>query len=101
MEKILLAIDAVNLNMPALDFAGYIGRLTNSKITGVFLENLVADEKPVLKKTYGTRYVDWDIDESSPRYQGKQQLIEKNISLFKEANSETRKPVENKVSKIA
>ncbi len=85
MEKILLAIDAVNLNMPALDFAGYIGRLTNSKITGVFLENLVADEKPVLKKAYGTRYVDWDIDESSPRYQDKRQLIEKNISFFKEA----------------
>jgi len=85
MEKILLAIDAVNLNMPALDFAGYIGRLTNSKVTGVFLENLVADEKPVLKKAYGTRYLDWEIDESSPQYQDKRQLIEKNISLFKEA----------------
>lgn len=85
MEKILLAIDAVNLNMPALDFAGYIGRLTNSKVTGVFLENLVADEKPVLKKAYGTRYLDWEIDESSTRYQDKRQLIEKNISLFKEA----------------
>lgn len=85
MEKILLAIDAVNLNMPALDFACYIGRLTNSKLTGVFLENLVADEKPVLKKAYGTRYLDWDIDETSTQYQDKQQLIEKNISLFKEA----------------
>jgi hypothetical protein len=85
MEKILLAIDAVNLNMPALDFACYIGRLTNSKVTGVFLENLVADEKPVLKKAYGNRYLDWEIDESSTQYQDKQQLIEKNISLFKEA----------------
>ena len=46
MQKILLAIDAVNINMPALDFACYIGRLTNSKITAVFLENLVADENP-------------------------------------------------------
>lgn len=85
MEKILLAIDAVNLNMPALDFACYIGRLTNSKVTGVFLENLVADEKPVLKKAYGTRYLDWDIDESSTHYKDKQQLIDKNILLFKEA----------------
>ena len=50
MEKILLAIDAINLDMPALDFACYLGRLTNSKITGVFLENLVADEKLVIKK---------------------------------------------------
>ena len=85
MQKILLAIDAVNLNMPALDFACYIGRLTNSKVTAVFLENLVADEKPVLAKAYGTRYLDWKIDESSASYQDKRQLIEKNISLFKEA----------------
>ena len=85
MQKILLAIDAVSINMPALDFACYIGRLTNSKITAVFLENLVADEKPVLEKAYGTRYVDWKIDESSASYQDKRQLIEKNISLFKEA----------------
>lgn len=85
MEKILLAIDAVNLNMPALDFACYIGRLTNSKVTGVFLENLVADERPVLKKAYGNRYLDWEIDESSTQYRDKRQLIDKNILLFKEA----------------
>lgn len=85
MEKILLAIDAVNLNMPALDFACYIGRLTNSKVTGVFLENLVADERPVLKKAYGNRYPDWEIDESSRQYRDKRQLIDKNILLFKEA----------------
>ena len=84
MQKILLAIDAVNLSMPALDFACYIGRLTNSKVTAVFLENLVADEKPVLEKAYGNRYLDWKIDESSASYQDKRQLIEKNISLFKE-----------------
>jgi len=85
MQKILLAIDAVNINMAALDFACYLGRLTNSRITAVFLENLVADEKLVLEKAYGTRYVDWKIDESSASYQDKRQLIEKNISLFKEA----------------
>jgi hypothetical protein len=45
MERILLAIDAVKINMPALDFACYLARLTNSKITEVFLENFVANEK--------------------------------------------------------
>jgi hypothetical protein len=85
MDKILLAIDAVRLPMPAIDFACYIGRLTHSKLTGVFLENLVADEKAVLKKAYGSPYVDWEIDESSPQFQDKKQLIEKNIALFKEA----------------
>jgi hypothetical protein len=85
MEKILLAIDAINPDTSALDFACFLGRLTNSKVTGVFLENLVADEKPVFQKAYGTTYLDWIIDEESPEYQDKQKLIEKNISLFKQA----------------
>lgn len=41
MEKILLALDAANLNMKTIDFACYIARLTHSRLTGVFLEGLV------------------------------------------------------------
>lgn len=85
MEKILLAIDAVNLNMPAIDFACFIARLTQSKLTGVFLENLVADEKPVLKKTYGSPTLDWELDESSSAFRDKRELIEKNITSFRKA----------------
>jgi nucleotide-binding universal stress UspA family protein len=84
MEKILLAIDAKNLDMPALDFACFIGRLTNSKITGIFLENLVANETPVLRKIQATGYPEWE-DESSADYQNRKKAIEKNISFFKEA----------------
>ena len=84
MDKILLAIDAKKIDRDALEFACYIAKLTNSKITGIFLENLVADEKPVLKKAYGKRYLEWDIDESSAQFLDKQQLIDKNIQLFKD-----------------
>ena len=84
MDKILLAIDAKKIDRDALEFACYIAKLTNSKITGIFLENLVADEKPVLKKAYGKRYLEWDIDESSAQFLDKQQLIDKNIKLFKD-----------------
>jgi len=84
MDKILLAIDAKKIDMDALGFACYIAKLTNSKITGVFLENLAADERPALKKAYGTRYHEGEIDESSIQFQDKQQLIEKNIQLFKD-----------------
>ena len=41
-------MDAENLDMPTLDFGCYIGRLTNSKVTGVFLENLVEDDFAVI-----------------------------------------------------
>ncbi|MCW3092018.1 MAG: hypothetical protein JWP81_3087 [Ferruginibacter sp.] len=39
--RVRLPVDAFNLNTKALEFACYLGRLTK-KITGVFLENLVA-----------------------------------------------------------
>ena len=58
--KILLAIDAINPDKNAMEFACYLGRLTKSKVTGVFLENLAAEEKPVLKQMLGMAYMDWE-----------------------------------------
>jgi len=85
MEKILIAIDAVNANPHSLDFACYLGRLTNSKITGVFLENLIEDEKLVLQEDHGARYVSWEVDKGSQAFQNKMETIEKNLRLFKDA----------------
>jgi hypothetical protein len=83
MEKILLAIDAINPDKNALEFACYLGRLTKSKIIGVFLENLVAEERPVLKKMHGMTYVDWELDKESDEHKAKMEEIEKSISFFK------------------
>lgn len=92
MEKILLAIDAVNPDKNTLDFACYLGRLTKSKVTGVFLENFAAEENPVLKKIHGMAYVDWEVDEESEKHKAKMDLVEKNIYFFKEGctNREVR-----------
>lgn len=84
MEKILLAIDPINPDKNALEFACYLGRLTKSKVTGVFLENLAAEERPVLKQMHGMAYMDWVVDEKSDEHKAKIELIEKNISFFKE-----------------
>lgn len=84
MENILLAIDATNLDSSALNFACYLAKLSGSSITGVFLENLVENEKPVLVRMHGTRYLDWEIDEMSPEVKEKRKIMESNISLFKE-----------------
>jgi hypothetical protein len=81
--KILLGINAINLDMPSIDFACYLARLTRSKITGVFLENLVAEERLVLKSVQGVKYPDWEIDENSEGHLAKKKLIETNIGLFK------------------
>src|SRR5665647_433024 len=84
MKKLLLAIDAVNPDKNSLDFACFLGRLTKSKITGVFLENLLANEKPLLKQFHGLAYVEWGIDENSAEYRAKKELMEKNINFFKD-----------------
>ncbi len=85
MEKILLAIDPLDFNQPAVDFATYMARLTRSKLTGVFLENIVAEEKPVLRKVYGSASLEWEVDEKSTEHLNRQQLIDQSIARFRQA----------------
>jgi hypothetical protein len=54
MEKILLALDSRKLNSNAIRFACYLTRLTNSKLTGIFLENLELQEEFTINETEGT-----------------------------------------------
>jgi len=46
MEKILLALDAQHINTQTIDFACYVARLTNSRLTGIFLEDLLSEGVP-------------------------------------------------------
>jgi Universal stress protein family len=85
MQKILFVSDGLKVDIHTVDFACYLSTLTKSRITGVFLENLVANERAVLKNGYDATYLEWEVDENSPEYQEKMKLIEQNITLFKEA----------------
>src|SRR6476620_8926800 len=40
MRKILLALNAHDVNTSSIDFAAYIATLTKSTVTGLFLENI-------------------------------------------------------------
>ncbi|MBX9781764.1 MAG: universal stress protein [Chitinophagaceae bacterium] len=84
MEKILLAVNAVNPDKNAMDFSCYPAKLTKSKVTGVFPENFAEEEKAVVKKLHGPSMVEWEVDEDSARHKEKLLLIEKNITAFKE-----------------
>jgi nucleotide-binding universal stress UspA family protein len=85
MKKIIVAINGSKVDLNTLDFACYLGRLTKSRITGVVLENFVAEYRPMVKKDYDSTYVDWEVDEKSPRHLEKMELIEKNIRLISDA----------------
>lgn len=41
MKKILLALNALNPDKPAIEFASYLARLTQSKISAIFIENII------------------------------------------------------------
>lgn len=85
MEKILLAVDAIDPNYNALDFACYLARVTRSKVTAIFLENLVDDDRTVLQPAYLTdtavKEKSFPFDEHSNRVK----LVEDNIKRFKVA----------------
>lgn len=43
MEKIILALDAEHVTAAAIDFSCYLARVTNSRLTGVFLEGILPE----------------------------------------------------------
>jgi nucleotide-binding universal stress UspA family protein len=85
MEKILLALDPLNTNMSTIDFACYIARLTKSRLTGVFLEDLLDGERPVMRQIQGATYLNSD-PVQSPVLNGEcRNGTEGNIRNFEEA----------------
>ncbi|HEY9258567.1 universal stress protein [Chitinophaga sp.] len=80
MEKILFISDAISMSRECLDFSCYLGNLTHSKVTGVFLENQELElRSPEMIQEMAVcapvRGVALDVQ--------KQLYRDKNISLFK------------------
>ncbi|MBN8865106.1 MAG: universal stress protein [Sphingobacteriales bacterium] len=84
MEKILIAVDAAGMEKNAVEFACYLGRLTRSKITGLFLENMLSANDRVLQEAADYEHQKQPLGNRIENYENRKQLIEKNISLFKE-----------------
>lgn len=88
MEKILVAIDAFNPDKNAIEFACYLGRLTKSKITGVFLENVTANQKVVLQNGNEIPYAHQDADDYWVQTLARIERIEKSIRFFRQKCAE-------------
>jgi hypothetical protein len=76
MEKILVAIDASQVNTNTLDFACYMAKLTNSKLIGIFLEDGEAAKAPV------TEFVSERASGMLPGTKEQANQYDKNIHLF-------------------
>lgn len=86
MKKILLAIDAEQIDTEAIDFACFIATQASSALTGVFLES-IEEQVPVLKMAYGMPYVESMVASDLPDYESKRLRCEENIRLFEQTCS--------------
>jgi hypothetical protein len=80
MEKLLLAQDAQCLKISAIDFACYVARLTRSRLTGIFLEDVQSERTVSVNKA--------PYSEPAGGYRQPADAIviaEENIRLFREA----------------
>lgn len=84
MKRILLAIDAVNPNVSTMEFACYLGRLTKSKLTGVFLEPAAQPQQAVACAQQSNGYMDWVLGPQSSGQQVNSGIIEKSIFNFQQ-----------------
>ena len=55
MKRVLVAIDANQVNVNLLDFACFIAKLTHSKLTGIFLDKIKIAKEPVKEMAYGAQ----------------------------------------------
>lgn len=90
MEKILVAVDSQNMDESSVSFACYIARLTQSKLTGIFLEEPVMEEEIIFTASGGGTYIE-SITVSHDHEDANALLIrQENISLFRELAKEEK-----------
>ena len=83
MKKILIAVDPIHLSQNTLAFGLYLARLTRSKITGVFLENLEAESKPVVNSSYDSIFLEYQPNENDTSVKEKIKSLQQNIQYFR------------------
>src|SRR5664279_924250 len=87
MRKILLTLDSLNLNIDTVNFACAIARLTNSALTGVFVEDPVVvseEEEIMVNQADSISYVKSVSISKLNRDAGKAYYREQNIRIFRD-----------------
>ena len=86
MQRILLAVDALDANSNnALEFACYMAKLSESKLTAVFLENMVEEESHVSNSYRTGSSVSGSPGSPYDEHIAKVKQIDDNIQRFREA----------------
>jgi hypothetical protein len=84
MQNILIAIDAEKPELRSINFGCYLARLTHSRLTGVFLENLPLDELPLVPLTYDNPFEEAIDSDNMLQAEFKLKTCEDHIRVFKD-----------------
>lgn len=82
MQNILIAIDVVAADEKTIDFACYLAKVTGSRLTGVFLENLVYADTPVVRNLYGSPFVETILTSDIPENEYKRKACQAAVTNF-------------------
>jgi nucleotide-binding universal stress UspA family protein len=88
MQKILLIVEKNRHDLNALDFACYLAKLTHSKLTGVFLEDIQHKNSRGSEILHGIPYSETIESTNLPPVKEKLQSIEQTVEFFKQAASD-------------
>lgn len=84
MEKILLALDAQHINTQTIDFACYLARVTNSRLTGIFLEDLLSEETDAFRTVQQMTQGQCSIDAAKTSIAPRNEITDANIKTFRQ-----------------
>lgn len=83
MKNIRVVIDADHLNTHHAQFACYVARLTQSRLTGIFMLDTPYREVPEMKIAFGTPFAETLTVSDLPDFKEKQELLRENESTFR------------------
>lgn len=83
MEKILLMMDGLDVNINTIRFACYLSRLTHSKLTGIFIENPVEQEEITIARAETADTLVESIYVKKTR-EDNERIKEENIHIFQD-----------------
>lgn len=85
MRKLMIALDAEKPDQQSVLFGYYLARLTRSGITGIFLENLSAEDTQAEDFVYSSVFTGTDKQGGEPEIKFKEKASLENIRTFKAA----------------
>lgn len=78
MKNILVAIDCINEDGSTIELSCYLAKLTDSDLTGIFVDETLYPEVPEMKIAFGMPYVETILASDLPDFESKQ-LRQNNI----------------------